>query len=96
MNMLSRKSTINKSFFKYCRLRFLSRQGLALREDGDKSDGNLQQLLCLQSEKDPNLAHWLKRKKNVDTNPQIQNVMIKKLGRQVLQNIATDIHNPHL
>ncbi|XP_062506313.1 uncharacterized protein K02A2.6-like [Corticium candelabrum] len=27
---------------------FLSRQGLAFRGDGDESDGNLQQLLCLQ------------------------------------------------
>ena len=74
-------------------VRFLNRQGVAFRGDGDESDGNLQQLLCLQSEKDPNLAHWLKRKKNVYSRPQIQNEMIKTLGLQVLRNIATDIHN---
>ncbi|XP_062517927.1 zinc finger MYM-type protein 1-like [Corticium candelabrum] len=74
-------------------VRFLGRQGLAFRGDEDKSDGNLQQLLFLQSEKDPNLAHWLKRKKNVYTSPQIQNEIIKTLGLQVLRNIARDIHN---
>ena len=95
MSMLSRKSTINKRSFKYCRLavRFLSRQGLASRGDGDESDGNLQQLLCLQSEKDPSLARWLKRKENVYTSLQIQNEMYKTLRLQVLQNIATDIRS---
>ena len=73
--------------------RFLSRQGLTFRGDGDESDSNLKQLLCLQSEKDHNLAHWLKQKKNVYTSRQIQNEMIKTLGLQVLRNIATDIHN---
>ena len=54
-------------------MRFLSRQGLAFRGDGDESDGNLQQLLRLQAEKDPNLAHWLKRNENVCATPQVQN-----------------------
>ena len=74
-------------------MRLLSKQDLAFRGDGDESDGNLQQLLCLQREKHPNLAHWLKRKEIVYKSSQIQNEMIKTLGLQVLRNIATDIHN---
>ena len=61
-------------------VRFLSRQSLAYRGDGDEAHGNLQQLLCLQSKKDPNLAHWLKRKENVYASPQIQNEMTKTLA----------------
>ena len=36
-------------------IKFLSRQGLALRGDGDESDGNLHQLLQMKAEEDPNL-----------------------------------------
>ena len=53
-------------------IRFLSRQGLAMRGDGDESDANLQQLLCMKAADNPNLADWLKRKENVYTSPDIQ------------------------
>ena len=71
-------------------MRFMSRQGLAFRGDGDKSDGNLQQLLRLQAEKDPNLAHWLKRKENAYTSTQVQIEISKIMGLQVLRNVAID------
>ncbi len=58
-------------------MKFLGRQGLALRGDkeGDKEehDGNLRQILKMKSEHDPNLAQWFKRKENVYTSPDIQN-----------------------
>ena len=40
-----------------------------------------------------NLAHWLKRKENIYTSPQVQNEIIKIVGLQVIRNIAIDIHN---
>ena len=46
-------------------MKFLGRQGLAIRGDGNESDGNLQQLLRMKAEEDPNLSEWLKRKENV-------------------------------
>ena len=53
-------------------IRFLSRQGLALKGNNkDESDGNLRQLLFNVAEDDPNLAEWLKRKENVYTSPDI-------------------------
>ena len=41
-------------------LRYLCRQGLAIRGDADECDSNLHQLLHLKSETDCNLAAWLK------------------------------------
>ena len=60
-------------------IKFLCRQGLALRGGGDGLDRNLYQLL-LKAEHDPNLAEWLQRKENDCTNPDIQNELIKTLG----------------
>ena len=40
-------------------IKFLCRQGLALRGGGDGLDGNLHQLLLMKAEQDPNLAEWL-------------------------------------
>ena len=74
-------------------VRFLSRQGLAVRGDGDESDGNLQQLLRMKAEEDPNLAEWMKRKENVYTSPDIQNEIIKTMGLQILREIATELQN---
>ena len=68
-------------------IRFLGRQGLAIRGDGNELDGNFQQLLRMKAEEDPNMAEWLKRKENVYTIPEIQNEIIKLMGLQVLRNI---------
>ena len=65
-------------------IKFLSKQELAIRGDGDDSDGNVQQLLQMKAEEDPNLAQWLRRKENVYTSPDIQNELIKMMGLQVL------------
>ena len=72
-------------------IRFLSRQGLAMRGDGNESDGNFQQLLCMKAADNHNLAEWLKRKENVYTSPDIQNEIIKIMGIQVLREIAAEL-----
>lgn len=64
-------------------IKFLSR--LAMRGDGNTSDGNLQQLLQMKAEEDPNLAEWLKRKEDVYTSPDIQNKVIKEMGLHVFR-----------
>ena len=76
-------------------IRFLSRQGLAMRGDKDEADGNLKQLLRMKSEEDPNLAEWLKRKENVYTSPDIQNEILKTMGLQISRKLAASfsIHN---
>ena len=72
-------------------IKYLCRQGLALRGDGDESDCNLKQLLYMKSEEDPNLKKWLKRKDNVYTSPCIQNEIIKIMGLQVLREITKNV-----
>ena len=74
-------------------IKFLCRQGLALRGGGDGLDGNLHQLLLMKAEQDPNLAEWLQRKENVYTSPDIQNEIIKTLGIKVLRDLASDLQS---
>jgi hypothetical protein len=74
-------------------IRFLGRQGLAVRGDGNESDGNFQQLLRMKAEDDPNLAEWLQRKENVYTSPAIQNEIIKVMCLQVLRDVCADLQS---
>ena len=74
-------------------IRFLSRQGLAMRGGGDEADSNLKQLFRMKAEEDPNLAEWLKQKENVYTSPDIQNEILKLMGLHILRNISTEIPN---
>lgn len=57
-------------------VKFLARQGLALRGDGDESDGNFLQLLTFLDE-DGMVNDWLKRKQNKYTSHEIQNELLK-------------------
>ena len=41
-------------------VRFLARQGLALRGDGSDESSNLMQLLCLRAEDKPEILQWIK------------------------------------
>ena len=43
-------------------IKYLARQGLDLRGDGDEADSNFLQLLQLKAEEDPVVIEWLKRK----------------------------------
>ena len=70
-------------------IRYLARQGLALRGDGDEDDGNFLQLLKLKGEDDSAMLEWLKRKVNKYTSHEIQNDIIKVMAMHVLRNVAT-------
>ena len=72
-------------------IRYLARQGLALRGDGDEDDGNFLQLLKLKGEDDPAMLEWLKRKVNKYTSHEIQNDIIKVMAMHVLKNVATSL-----
>ena len=74
-------------------IKFLCRQGLALRGGGDGLDGNLHQLLLMKAEQDPNLAEWLQRKEYVYTSPDIQNELIKTLGNTILRDLVSDLQS---
>jgi hypothetical protein len=72
-------------------IKYLCRQGLALRGDRDESDSNLRQLLKLKAEDDVILMEWLKRKENVYTSPDIQNEIIKLMGISILRDITSQL-----
>lgn len=74
-------------------IRFLSRQGLALRGDGCERDGNLTQLLLMKAESDPSLSEWMKRKENVYTSPDIQNEILMVLGVKLLRELSSEIQS---
>ena len=75
-------------------IQFLSRQGLAIRGDGDESDNNLHQLLSMKAEEDSNLNDRLKRKENVYTSPEIQNEIIKVMALQVFSMTGGMVGKP--
>ena len=79
-------------------VRFLGRQGLALRGSAlfSEVDGNFSQLLHLCSEYDEQLACWLKRKTNKYTAPDMQNEMLKVMSLRILRDIASKIKTNHL
>ena len=70
-------------------IRYLARQGLALRGDGDEQDGNFMQLLKLKGEDDEAVINWLKRKVNKYTSHEIQNDLLKVMAMQVSRDVAT-------
>ena len=74
-------------------IRFLCRQGLALRGDGCEKDGNFTQLLLMKAELDANLQEWMKRKGNTYTSPDIQNEIIKVMGIKLLRKISLDLQS---
>ena len=61
-------------FFKIlASIRFLARQGLALRGDDTEDNSNFIQLLKLQGEDDPELSEWFIKKYNKYTSAEVQN-----------------------
>ena len=70
-------------------VKFLARQGLALRGDGDESDSNFLQLFHFQA--DDMTVDWLKRKCNKYTSHEIQNELLKIMAHNVLRSIAVDL-----
>ena len=73
--------------------RFLSRQGLAFRGDGNESDSNFMRLLNLRSEDDSNLVDWVKQKTGKYTSPEMQNEMVKVMGMRILRKISVNLQS---
>ena len=71
-------------------LRYLKRQGLAIRGHSDQ-DGNLHQLVKSRTEDDNDLElqEWIKLGKY--QSPLVQNELIQLMYRQVLRTILADI-----
>ena len=70
-------------------LRFLLRQGLAIRGHKE-SEGNLIQLLYLRSDDSPQLAKWLKNQQYLS--PEIINELITLMGNDLLRQLLSSIH----
>ena len=74
-------------------IRFLARQSIAIRGDGDEENSNFIQLFKLRGEDDPKFAKWLEKKTNKYVSADIQNELLKVMGLQVLRDIATSLHS---
>ena len=70
-------------------IRFLARQGLALRGHTEDS-GNFVQLLELRAADSPELQRWLKRKESF-TSHDVQNEILELLSHEVIRDITTDV-----
>jgi len=75
-------------------IRFLARQGLALRGDYDEVDSNLYQLLLLRAEDDPMITSALEKRKKF-TSHDIQNEMISMMAHEILRTKAHRIHSKY-
>ena len=64
-------------------IRFLARQGIVLRGDGDEKDSNFMQLLMLRKYDNPTVQSMLDKKTDKYTSPIIQNEMLKIMGLRV-------------
>ena len=72
-------------------VRFLARQGLALRGDGDEVDSNLHQLLVLRGEDYSAMSKFLERQQLKYTSPEVQNELLSIMALQILRNVAANI-----
>ena len=74
-------------------IRFLARQSIAIRGDGDEENSNFIQLFKLRGEDDPKFAKWLEKKTDKYVSADMQNELLKVMGLQVLRDIATSLHS---
>ena len=88
-----RRKIIGSACLKFYLTRFLARQGIALRGDGNENDSNFIQLLKLRGLDDPRVEAWLQRKTNKHISHDIQNELLKVMALSVLREIASSIAN---
>ena len=75
-------------------IRFLARQGLALRGHGDhESNSNFLQLMKLscELENDSRISGWLEKKTDKYTAPDMQNEILKTMALQVLCQVVESV-----
>ena len=76
-------------------IRFLVRQGLPLRGDGDESASNFIQLLHLRDIDHEGVDAWLNKKTNKYTSPVIQNECLKLMALHILRDVSRSIADSH-
>lgn len=69
-------------------IRFLARQGLALRGHGGDDNSNFIQLLKLRGDDDQRVATWMEKKVNRFISPKIQNELIEIMALRVLREVV--------
>ena len=72
-------------------MRFLARQGLPIRGDGDESNSNYMQLLRLRGEDDAKIFEWIKKKTDKYTSADMQNETLKTMALHILRQIVESI-----
>ena len=72
-------------------MRFLAKQGLALRGDGDELDSNFIQLLHLQSNDDATIMQYLDKKIDKYCCHQIQNELLDVMANSINKDTANKI-----
>ena len=71
-------------------IRYLARQGIALRGHNEENP-NFIQLLYLRAKDDDNLKEWLLRKSKKYTSPIMQNEILKDIALTILRDIVNSI-----
>ena len=71
-------------------VKYLARQGMALRGDGEEENSNFIQALKMR-EDNLLLLDWIERKRNKYTSPEIQNEILKIMAKHVLRQISNCI-----
>ena len=74
-------------------VRFLARQGLALRGDGDEQDSNLMQLLQLRGEDYEPIRKFLGKQQLKYTSHQVHNELLSIMSLQLLRQVASHIQS---
>ena len=72
-------------------IRYLARQGLALRGGGNDANSNLIQLLRLRAEDIPQLLKWLDKQSKKHTAHENQNEILEIMAHRVLREILDDV-----
>ena len=97
--MLSSKVAIDKQNNRNYLLRvlssikYLARQGLPLRGDGDDSTSNFYQLMRLRGEDHPEIFTFLEKKQLKYTSHEIQNEMLSIMAQRILRGIVKQIQS---
>lgn len=71
-------------------IRFLARQGIALRGH-DNTNSNFIQILKLHGEDDPTILKWMEKKTDKFTSSDIQNEMLQVMALGILRNVAENL-----
>ena len=74
-------------------VRFLARQGLALRGNTSDESANLIQLLHLRGEDKPELLRWIEKSSRKHISPENQNEMLQIMAHHVLRSILLNIQS---